>query len=483
MIVHHEGTRVSVPQSSGGQRTRWPTVLRRVPGALLLACATALACLPPIPVAAQTPEQRYTDWVRRDFRPQEYEFRRGRTIDGLQASGGGLLLTPSSDGNTHGGTFRQLEDFWYLTGLEVPQSMLVLDADRRRSLLFMPPRDPRFDNPGRPNDFPGRPLLDDYQLRSLAGIDEYRDIAELDAYVRERLAEGAVLRVNAGAAGPVPEPSVPLIGAVEAPAALIHRLRSDYAGADIVNAFEVVARMRMVKTPAEIQRMRAAADATMAGIRAAAGRIRPGVDERSLQGEFERSCRSFGAQSIPFTPIVKSGPNSLWPWRVLAAHYDRRNRAMEDGDLVILDVGCEVNGYVSDVGRTFPVNGSFSGVQREKLEVSNRAAEAIIAAVRPGVTLRELTAVAYDAIPDDEEPYMQTPSFFGHHIGLSAGDPALIDEPLAPGMVFTVEPWYYNHDIGVSVFVEEVVLVTEDGVVVLTAGLPRDPDDLEAMVR
>ena len=483
MIVHHEGTRVSVPQSSAGPGTRSPTVLRRVPGALLLACATALAGLPTTPVAAQTPEQRYSDWVRRDFRPQEYEFRRGRTMDGLQASGGGLLLTPSSDGNTHGGTFRQLEDFWYLTGLEVPQSMLVLDADRRRSLLFMPPRDPRFDNPGRPNDFPGRPLLDDYQLRSMAGIDEYRDIAELDAYVRERLAEGTVLRVNAGAAGPVPEPMVPLIGAVEAPAALIHRLRSDYAGADIVNAFEVVARMRMVKTPAEIQRMRAAADATMAGIRAAADRIRPGVDERSLQGEFERSCRSFGAQSIPFTPIVKSGPNSLWPWRVLAAHYNRRNRAMEDGDLVILDVGCEVNGYVSDVGRTFPVNGSFSDVQREKLEVSNRAAEAIIAAVRPGVTLRELTAVAYDAIPEDEEPYMQTPSFFGHHIGLSAGDPALIDEPLAPGMVFTVEPWYYNHDIGVSVFVEEVVLVTEDGVVVLTAGLSRDPDDLEAMIR
>ena len=483
MIVHREGTRASVPQSSAGPGTRWPTVLRRVAGALLLACAAALACLPPTPVAAQTPEQRYSDWVRRDFRPQEYEFRRGRTIDGLQASGGGLLLTPSSDGNTHGGTFRQLEDFWYLTGLEVPQSMLVLDADRRRSLLFMPPRDPRFDNPGRPNDFPGRPLLDDYQLRSIAGIDEYRDIVELDAYVRERLAEGAALRVNAGAAGPVPEPAVPLIGAVEAPAALIHRLRSDYAGADIVNAFEVVARMRMVKTPAEIQRMRAAADATMAGIRAAADRIRPGVDERSLQGEFERSCRSFGAQSIPFTPIVKSGPNSLWPWRVLAAHYNRRNRAMEDGDLVILDVGCEVNGYVSDVGRTFPVNGSFSDVQREKLEVSNRAAEAIIAAVRPGVTLRELTAVAYDAIPDDEEPYMQTPSFFGHHIGLSAGDPALIDEPLAPGMVFTVEPWYYNHDIGVSVFVEEVVLVTEDGVVVLTAGLSRDPDDLEAMIR
>jgi Xaa-Pro aminopeptidase len=98
------------------------------------------------------------------------------------------------------------------------------------------------------------------------------------------------------------------------------------------------------------------------------------------------------------------------------------------------------------------------------------------------VTLRELTAVAYRAIPDGEEAYMQTPTFFGHHIGMAAGDPAL-DVPLEPGMVFTVEPWYYNHDLGVAVFVEDVVLVTEDGAEVLTAALGRTPEELEMMVR
>ena len=459
------------------------TKLRRIVTALFLASASAVMAHP-APLAAQTPEQRYTDWAPRDFRPQEYYlYRRGRIMDGLRATGGGLLLTPSSDGLTHGGTFRQLEDFWYLTGLEVSHSMLILDADRDRSILFMPPRDPRFENPGRRNDFPGRPLLDDYQLRSIAGIDEYLDITDLQNYMQRRLGEGAALRVNSGAPGQVPRPTTPLIGSLDPTASLIQRLQADFPQATFVNAFEVIARLRMVKTPAEIMRMRAAADATTAGIRAAAGRIRAGVDERTLQGEFERTCRTFGSQSIPFTPIVKSGPNSLWPWRILAAHYDRRNRALQDGDLVILDVGCEVNGYVSDVGRTFPANGTFTEIQREKLLVSTRAAEAIIAAVRPGTTLRELTAVAYDAIPDHEEPYMQTPSFFGHHIGLSAGDPALLDEPLAPGMVFTVEPWYYNHEIGVSVFVEEVVLVTEDGAEVLTAALPRSPEALEGMIR
>ena len=78
---------------------------------------------------------------------------------------------------------------------------------------------------------------------------------------------------------------------------------------------------------------------------------------------------------------------------------------------------------------------------------------------------------------------MQTPSFFGHHIGMQAGDPALLDAPLTPGMVFTVEPWYYNHELEIAVFVEDVVVVTEDGVDVLTRDLARTPDELEALVR
>ena len=74
---------------------------------------------------------------------------------------------------------------------------------------------------------------------------------------------------------------------------------------------------------------------------------------------------------------------------------------------------------------------------------------------------------------------MQTPSFFGHHIGMAAGDPALVNEPLSAGMVFTVEPWYYNHDLEIAVFVEDVVLVTDDGAEVLTRTLPRTPEEIE----
>ena len=156
---------------------------------------------------------------------------------------------------------------------------------------------------------------------------------------------------------------------------------------------------------------------------------------------------------------------------------------MQNDELVIFDVGTELDYYISDVGRTFPVSGSFSDVQAEKLRMSTAVSDAIISAVRPGITLPELLEIAFAAIPVSERQYMQTGSFFGHHIGMAAGDPSLLDAPLEPGMIFTVEPWYYNHDIDVSVFIEDIVLVTEDGSEVLTAGLPRTPEELEAMVR
>ena len=432
---------------------------------------------------AQTPEQRYTDWATPTFPAAEYEVRRAAALELLGAEGGGVLLIPSADGVTHGETFRQLDDFLYFTGLELPASMLVLDSDAGEATLYLPARDPRFENPGRTNDFPGRPLGDDPAVAALAGTLSTADITRLSAALEDWSRAGRRLLINAGPGVGVTTPSPPLVGRLGPEQSLVLRLGTDFRAAELGNAYAIIARLRMTKSPAELTAVRRAADATVQGIRASASSIQPGVDEATLRGIFEATCRREGAERIPFTPIVKSGPNSLWPWRVLAAHADRRNRTVGSGDLVILDVGCEVDGYVSDVGRTFPVSGRFSSVQRRKLEMATAVADAVIAAVRPGVRFRDLTRVAYDAIPDDEEPYMQTPSFFGHHIGLSSGDPSLLDEPLAPGMVFTVEPWYYNHDLGVSVFVEDVVLVTREGAEVLTRSLPRSPDELEKMVR
>lgn len=322
---------------------------------------------------------------------------------------------------------------------------------------------------------------DDPLLRERTGLADLRPVDELEHLLDQWSADGTTVWIDAGGPGEIEPPSPRVTGELAPPATAVLALFGRQPPLAVANAFGIMARSRMVKSPAEIAALSRAANATVGAIRQAAAAVRPGVDERTLEGEFEAACKRAGSQRLAFSSIVKSGPNSLWPWRVLAAHYDRRNRSIAAGDLVIFDVGCEVDYYVSDVGRTFPVGGSFSPRQREILEMVTAVADSIIAGVRPGVTLVELRQVAQRSIPAAERRHMQTGSFYGHHLGLSTGDPALLDVPLQAGMVFTVEPWYYNHEEAIAVFVEDMVLVTRDGARVLTEDLPRSPEALERM--
>jgi Xaa-Pro aminopeptidase len=400
----------------------------------------------------------------------------------LQQSGGGVLLVPSATGSTAGGTFRQENDFLYFTGLELPQSLLVLDAEESRSMVYAPRTDARFASATRPNDFPGRRLQDDPEIAGRSGIEQIRPIEDLEAYLAGIVADGRTLRVNLGRPGAIPIIGTGLIQDWTAATGLLHHVQTAYPDVPVQNAFTQVARLRMIKSEAEIALIRTNAGLTAHAIMAAAPLVAGGMDERGLEAEFEASCKRGGSQRLAFSSIIKSGPNSLWPWRILAAHYDRRNRVMREGELVIFDVGCELDYYSSDVGRTFPVSGEFTDYQREILEMSTAVADSIIAATRPGITLRDLQAIAESVIPEEHKRFMQTGLFFGHHIGLAVGDPSLADVTLEPGMIFTVEPWYYNHEREISVFVEDDILVTPTGAEVLTASLPRAPADLERLV-
>ncbi len=444
----------------------------------LLLC---LAGFPQPAPARQTPVQRYFEWTDLPFDRAVYAGRRSRLLQALGDAGGGVLLIPARAGRSEGYTFRQTDDFLYLTGLEVPDAMLALDADAGTTTLFAPRGDARFESPTRPNDFPGRPLADDPELARRSGLDVH-PFEALQQTVAEWVARRRTVWINPGQSGPLPHMETAFITAWSPAQALLFHLQHTFPDAVLQNAYPLIARRRMTKGPEEIAALRRVCTLTVEAIRQAAAFVRDGVDERTLEAELEAVYKRGGAQRLAFSSIVKSGPNALWPWRILAAHYDRRNRTMRDGDLVIFDVGTERDYYVSDVGRTFPVSGRFTPEQREILSMEVAVADAIIAAVRPGVTFAALTEAARAAIPPEHRPYMQTGLYFGHHIGLNAGDPSLPDEPLAPGMVFTVEPWYYNHDRGLSVFTEDVILVTKDGAEVLTAALPRHPEALEHLV-
>jgi Xaa-Pro aminopeptidase len=457
-----------------------PTRPRHAVGPALLTALAGLLGAGPASPQARAPE-RFFDWTRLQFAGEEYAGRRAKLLAAIRQAGGGVMLVPSAFGATQGETFRQASDFLYLTGLEVPRSVLWIDSDSGRVVLYAPARDPRWANPDRPNDFPGRDLGLDPALSEVSGIGPIAPVESLPPAVARLAGFGRVVWLDLGPAGTVPRTSPVAEEAWLPETELARALRATHADLRIANGYAEIARLRMVKSPAEVAALRRAVEVTVGALRDALGAVRPGATERELTGTFEGACRRGGAQRFPFTPIVKSGPNALWPWRILASHYDRRNRALQAGEVVIFDVGCEVDYYVSDLGRTFPVSGRFTDQQRRAVELVTAVSDAILAAVRPGSTLVELQRHALAAIPEAERRHMQTGSFFGHHLGLDSGDPSLIESPLEPGMVFTVEPWYYNHESGVAAFIEDDVVVTERGVEVLTRALPRRPDQLESL--
>jgi Xaa-Pro aminopeptidase len=360
-----------------------------------------------------TPEQRFFDWTELQFKRGVYAKRRAKLVQTLRGSGGGIFLTPSSHGVSHGPTFRQLDDFLYLTGLELPHSILAIDSDAGETVLFAPRRDARFESTSRQNDFPGRPLADDPDLAEVSGISEIRLYDELGTALSGWTKNGRALRVNLGRNGKITQMETDFIYDWNSAGRLIFHIQQTYPSAKIENAFAAIAQVRMVKGPEEVEVSRRVCDLTVAAIKHAAPFIKDGVDERSLEAEIESVYKRGGAQRLAFSSIIKSGPNSLWPWRILAAHSNRRNRHMKNGELVIFDVGPELDHYVSDVGRTFPVSGKFTAEQKKILDMETAVSDAIIAAIRPGVTFPELVQIAISTIPSSERKYMQTGSFFG----------------------------------------------------------------------
>ena len=264
---------------------------------------------------AQTRPQRFADWSKPVFAPAEHASRRARVADGLPE--GSILLVPSAEGRSHGETFRQLDDFMYLTGLEVPRSLLALDAKSGKSVLFVPATDRRFFSPARRNDFPGRVLAKDPVLKERSGVGAVLPLSGFRDWVSTRVREGRSLAVR-GSQGAAFKPLELKLFGIPSPEDVLRRyLVAEFPSPSpkIRNGFSAMARARMVKSPAEIAILREACAVTCSGIRTAARAVRAGIDERGLEGVLESAFKAGGAPRVPFASIIKSGPNSLWPWR------------------------------------------------------------------------------------------------------------------------------------------------------------------------
>ena len=272
----------------------------------------------------------------------------------------------------------------------------------------------------------------------------------------------------------------------------------------VVDARTQLSAMRLVKDPHELKLIRRAAEISSGAHRRAMARARPGWHEYQVEAELTHEFLRLGAQAVAYPSIVASGPNAC------VLHYRENNRQMQGNDLLLIDAGCEFHGYASDITRTFPVGGKFSGPQKAVYELVLAAQLACIDVVKPGRAFHDYHHVAervlaqglidlglcqgsLDAVLESgayKQFYMHRA---GHWLGLDVHDVGLYrvhgeSHRLEPGMVLTVEPGCYIRpgekvpeefwDLGVRI--EDDVLVTAEGNENLTAGTPKTVAEVEA---
>jgi Xaa-Pro aminopeptidase len=400
-----------------------------------------------------------------------------RRAAALEAIGDGVAVLRAADLRDIEGDYpqdsdyREDNDFFYLTGVEVPGAWLVLVASREgadREILFLPSQDPREVR------YVGARLQPGPEASALTGIAETRPADSLDADLASILRRAPSLWVKRGERSA----AWPFVGAVaegrrgRGGAVALHDLRP------------VVAALRLVKDADELARLRRAIALTGDGQLAAARAIRPGAWEYEVEAALEAAFRRGGAERLGFPSIVGSGPNGT------VLHYDKARRRMAAGEVVVVDVGAEFGYQSADVTRTWPVSGRFTPRQRELYGLVLGAQEAAIAAVRPGVTVAELNRVARDWFRANSGAACGAEScerYFihglSHWLGMDVHDVGDYSAPLAPGMVLTIEPGLYLPEEGIGIRIEDDVLVTPAGAEVLSAGIPRTADAVERAMR
>lgn len=394
--------------------------------------------------------------------------------------------------------FRQDSDFYYLTGFDEPDSVLVLapGSEPASTVLFCPERDPAREQ------WTGERLGPKRAPQAL-GVDAAFPNARLEE-ILPRILNGrwCVHTVM----GEHPEFDQRLIAC----ASTARARGANAGGCEFQPLQRLLHEHRLIKSPAEQQLMAAAGGITAGAHIDAMRRCRPGLSETQLEAVLVHAFMQAGARAPAYPSIVAGGRNAC------VMHYVRNDSLLADGDMVLIDAGCELEHYASDVTRTFPVNGTYSPRQRDLYEVVLAAQAEAIAAAVPGAgctapqdaSTRVLSEGLIDLglIPGGIDEAMETKAHqrftvhrCSHWLGIDVHDVGDYRcngdwRDLQPGMVLTIEPGLYIPDgpdfddvdeawRGMGVRIEDDVLIEESGNRVLTDAVPKSADDIEALMR
>lgn len=407
-----------------------------------------------------------------------YEQRRRRVLDQLQFGEMMVLYSGESVASSmdEGFEFEANHHFFYLTGLRRENMALVLANTHHPAhvILFIEEPIPDMER------WTGRRVTID-EAKAVSGIDDVRYIDSVESLISRCVAretvEAAYFDCYRNAMGDTDSCNMQKA----------KRFAQQYPTIALKNAHTMLSAMRMVKDEDEIKTLERAIAITDQGLRRVLATLEPGRMEYQQQAEFEYEIRMRGAERVSFPTIAGSGINGCM------LHYGTNHCKLEDGKLLLLDLGARVEGYCADITRTYPINGAYSPRQKEIYDIVLRANRAVAEAARPGVTLRELNdlckkvlaegMMAIGKIQSAEEIGRYYMHGVSHHLGLDTHDCAVREDlGLRAGMVISDEPGLYIDEEEIGIRIEDDLLITDTGCRVLSEAIPRTTEEIEALM-
>ena len=429
---------------------------------------------------------------------QEFLRRRQALLAHMQPGSAALIFAApeATRSNDSEYPYRQSSDFWYFTGFNEPEAVLVLiksDDTHNHSVLFNRVRDLTAEI------WFGRRLGQDAAPEKL-GVERALAFSEINEQLYQLLNGLDVVYHAQGE----------YAYADELVFAALDKLRKGSrqnlsAPATLTDWRPIVHEMRLFKSPEELDVMRRAGEISALAHTRAMEKCRPGMFEYQLEGEILHEFNRHGARFPSYNTIVGGGENGC------ILHYTENESELRDGDLVLIDAGCEYRGYAGDITRTFPVNGKFSPAQRAVYDIVLETLETALTLFRPGTSIQDVTGsvirimvnglVKLGILKGDVEELIADNAhraFFmhglSHWLGLDVHDVGGYgpdrSRTLEPGMVLTVEPGLYiapDADVpaeyrGIGIRIEDDIVITENGNENLTASVVKKADEIEALM-
>jgi Xaa-Pro aminopeptidase len=412
------------------------------------------------------------------------DYRARREALARKLAGVAVLFAATEDTIPRELSFRQEDNFYYLTGLNEPGSALLIasaaeakgDTPARTytEILFLPPRNLTREKWTGPKLGAENP-----EAAKLTGFDHVEDMGQFAVEAVKYLT----------GARPTIYTDVPSWGDASAPSGPIEFLKRMNAYISFQDVKPAISTLRTPKDAGEVTLIRKAVDASLAAHFAALKAVKPGVNEREIAALMEYEWGKRGCERVAYEPIVGSGYNST------VLHYSDDDKIMKAGDIVVIDAAGEYSMYASDITRTLPVNGHFTPRQREIYDIVLGAQTAAAEAFQSGKSNMKrddpnsLQKVAYDYINTHGKDLHGEPlgKYFihglGHSVGLNVHDATDYTIPLGPGQVFTIEPGIYIPEESIGVRIEDDYYVDPDGKLIkLSGSLPSKAEEIEKLM-